>query len=351
MNILFVIVALVASAVIFGLPIWNLARLKNNKHPLWIITPAVIFISSFGLARILEQPDTIGFFKFFNQLSFYWLVFGLALFGFSILGLFIQKVFTISHVKTFWGILGSTIIFFVITIVNGQHIIVKDLNLEADHISREYQFVQISDIQHGITNTSYMQRMIDKIAKVDPEFVVITGDFIDEFYVTREDINIFNQLTMPIYLITGNHEYYLPAGTLEDVISETDIQLIDRTRIQYDELDIIGINELETIDGTLDNLGGINQERYTIILDHQPITEEVKRAAARGAELMLSGHTHNGQIWPMGLLVSLEYPFVNGLYTVSDMFLYVTQGTGTVGPLMRFGTSNEITHIHLKPTQ
>ena len=50
-----------------------------------------------------------------------------------------------------------------------------------------------------------------------------------------------------------------------------------------------------------------------------------------------------------GILVSLRYPYVNGLYSVEDMVLYVTQGTGTVGPMMRFGTSNEITHITLTP--
>jgi len=349
MNILFLIISLVGGVIIFGLPIWNLARLRGLKHPLWIITPPVFFISFFALARVFEQQEMVGLFKFFSGASFYWLILGLALFVFSLVLFLVQKIFKISNTKIFWITIGITLVFGLTAIINGQRIVIKEISLEAENISRTYQFVQISDIQHGITNTKYTQRIIDNIQQIDPEFVVITGDFIDEFYVEPKDINLFNQLSMPIYLITGNHEYYLPAGTIERVISESQIQLIDTMKINYDELDIIGINELETIDGTLDTIGGIDETRYTIVLDHQPITEEVYRASDRGADLMLSGHTHNGQIWPMGLLVALRYPFVNGLYSVNDMFLYVTQGTGTVGPLMRFGTVNEITLITLEP--
>lgn len=351
MNILFLIISLIVGIIIFGVPIWNLARLRGLKHPLWMITPPVFFVSFFALARVFEEQASVSLFKFFSAISFYWLILGMALFAFSILILLIQKVFKISNHKTFWIIIAVTIVFGLISLINGQRVVVKDLTLPARNITRSYKFVQISDIQHGLTIPAYTQRIIDGIKSVDPEFVVITGDFIDEFYVEPSDINVFNQLSMPIYLITGNHEYYLPEGTIEYVISESNIQLIDDMKIQYEELDIIGVNELKTIDGTVDAVGGVDSDRYTIILDHQPITEEVYRAQDRGAELMLSGHTHNGQIWPMGLLVSLRYPFVTGLHSIQDMYLYVTQGTGTVGPLMRFGTVNEITHITLEPTQ
>lgn len=349
MNILFLIISLIVGVIIFGVPIWNLARLYGSKHPLWMITPPVFFISFFALARVFEEQALVGLFKFFSAISFYWLVLGMALFGFSIILFLIQKTFKISNHKIFWVTLGATVLFGAVATINGQRVVIKDLTLPADYITRSYEFVQISDIQHGVTNPAHMQRIVDRINEVDPEFIVITGDFIDEFYVEPKDINVFNQLTMPIFLITGNHEYYLPAGTIEHVISESTIQLIDGMKIQYEELDIIGVNELETIDGTVDDVGGIDQDRYSIILDHQPITEEVYRAQNRGAELMLSGHTHNGQIWPMGLLVSFRYPFVNGLYSIQDMYLYVTQGTGTVGPLLRLGTVNEVTHITLEP--
>ena len=178
---------------------------------------------------------------------------------------------------------------------------------------------------------------------------MITGDFIDEFFVETVDIDPFNDLTMPIYLVTGNHEYYLEPGTIQKVIDGTNIQLIDSMKVVYEDLDIVGVDELQTVENTLGMVGGVDMNRYTILLDHQPLKDEAHKASESGVALMLSGHTHNGQIWPMGLLVKLRYMYVGGLYEIGNMFLYVNQGTGTLGPKMRLGTVNEITHIMLIP--
>lgn len=351
MNIVILILTLLGSVAIFGLPIWNLARMKGSKNPLWMIAPPVFFIGIFGLTRVLETYESVHLFKFFRALSFYWLILGMALFGFSIVIFLIQRTFKISNHKTFWFMIGVTVLFGIVSAINGQRIVVKELNLPASDISREYNFVHITDLHAGSTDIRHAQRVVKKIQPLNAEFMVITGDFIDEFFVGPDDVAPFNDLSLPIYLITGNHEYYLETGTIEHVISESDIQLIDDMRIEFDELDIIGVNELATVDNTLNALGGIREDRYNILLDHQPKTDEVIRASERGVDLMLSGHTHNGQIWPMGWLISLRNKYVGGLYEIGDMFLYINQGTGTLGPKMRFGTVNEITLITLEPTQ
>lgn len=351
MNLLFLIIMLAGTVGIFGLPIWYLAKLRGSRHPLWLIAPPVFFIGLFGITRVLESHEMVTLYKLLKPLAYYWMILGMALFGVAVIGFFMQKTFSFSHKKTFWGIIIVTLLFGLSSGINGQRIIVKELVLPADNIIREYNFVHITDLHAGSTDVKHAQKVVNKINPLNPEFMVITGDFIDEFFVGPEDVAPFKQINFPTYLITGNHEYYLETGTIENVISETDIQLIDDMRIEFDELDIIGVNELATVDRTIDVLGGIRDDRYTILLDHQPITEEVERASARGAKLMLSGHTHNGQIWPMGLLVSLRYKYVAGLYEIGDMFLYINQGTGTLGPKMRFGTANEITYITLQPTQ
>ena len=351
MNTIFLIIMLLVTTAIFGLPIWNLARLKGSRHPLWMIAPPVFFIGLFGLNRVLETYEMTTLFKIIRTLSFYWLILGVMLFGFSLVIFFVQKTFKVSNQKTFWLTIGITILLGLISLINGQRIVVKELSLPASNITRTYSFVHITDLHAGSTDVRHAQRVVDKITPLNAEFMVITGDFIDEFYVAPADIEPFNDLAIPTYLITGNHEYYLETGTIENVISQSNIQLIDDMRIEYDELDIIGVNELATVDATLDVLGGIQLDRYTILLDHQPKTDEVIRASERGVDLMLSGHTHNGQIWPVGWLISLRNKYVGGLYEIGDMFLYVNQGTGTLGPKMRFGTVNEITLITLEPAQ
>ena len=88
---------------------------------------------------------------------------------------------------------------------------------------------------------------------------------------------------------------------------------------------------------------------FTVLLYHQPdIWEAAKR---HGIELMLSGHTHKGQVWPFGWLVRTRYAHVAGHFQASLSHLFVSQGTGTWGPLMRFGTRCEMTVIDLQSAE
>ncbi|MGZ7210005.1 MAG: metallophosphoesterase, partial [Methanobacterium sp.] len=67
-----------------------------------------------------------------------------------------------------------------------------------------------------------------------------------------------------------------------------------------------------------------------------------------GIDLQISGHTHKGQMFPINFLGRLFFTYFNGLYNYNDTKLYVSPGTGTWGPPMRFGSKNEITLIKLK---
>tara|TARA_B100000963_G_C22477092_1_gene602908 strand:- start:17 stop:214 length:198 start_codon:yes stop_codon:yes gene_type:complete len=63
---------------------------------------------------------------------------------------------------------------------------------------------------------------------------------------------------------------------------------------------------------------------------------------------MLSGHTHNGQIFPFNIFVKLKFKNLYGLYKSKESFLYVSSGVGCWGPKMRLGTQNEIIEISLR---
>ena len=84
----------------------------------------------------------------------------------------------------------------------------------------------------------------------------------------------------------------------------------------------------------------------TIFLSHTPWQAE--EAAASGAGLMLSGHTHGGQIWPFGYLVKRVYPLFEGRYNVDGMTVIVCRGTGTWGPRMRLWRPGEILRVTLR---
>lgn len=83
-----------------------------------------------------------------------------------------------------------------------------------------------------------------------------------------------------------------------------------------------------------------------VLLSHSPL--QVKQAENAGVGLMLSGHTHGGQIWPFGLLVKQYYPYLNGRYQIGKMSLIVSRGTGLWGPQMRLWQPGEIIEVTLR---
>ena len=86
---------------------------------------------------------------------------------------------------------------------------------------------------------------------------------------------------------------------------------------------------------------------FTLLLYHRP--DGFEAAAEAGVDLMITGHTHNGQIAPFNWLVKRRFPRIAGLFQHAGASLYVSPGTGTWGPPMRLGSVNEVTLIELYP--
>ena len=83
---------------------------------------------------------------------------------------------------------------------------------------------------------------------------------------------------------------------------------------------------------------------FNLVVSHKP---DIWDSVHDKAELMLSGHTHNGQIFPFNLIVKLKFKYIYGLYQNKKSRLYVSSGSGCWGPKLRIGSSNEIININL----
>ncbi|OQA90000.1 MAG: putative metallophosphoesterase [Elusimicrobia bacterium ADurb.Bin231] len=81
----------------------------------------------------------------------------------------------------------------------------------------------------------------------------------------------------------------------------------------------------------------------TVFLSHSPLKTDI--IASLGTDLMISGHTHNGQIWPFKYVIRRRYKFLSGRYDINGMILIVNRGTGTWGPRMRLWARGEISLI------
>ena len=93
-------------------------------------------------------------------------------------------------------------------------------------------------------------------------------------------------------------------------------------------------------------LKGRDERRAVVLLAHQP--KIIKQASEHNVDLVLSGHTHGGQLWPWNHFVLISQPYICGLKKLKNTFIYISQGTGFWGPPIRLGTRNEITEIILR---
>lgn len=226
---------------------------------------------------------------------------------------------------------------------------VVEVVLSSQKITRPYRFVQISDVHIGSRTQQFLQQLVDRINRLEPDFLCITGDFIDQPGITVELLSPITQIQCPIYYCTGNHERYEDFDSIMTRLMSLGVYVLRNQSILHNECQIIGIDDADSPQQVAHVLPSIPVEssRFSILLYHRP--QGVEAAAEQGIDLKLSGHTHNGQIKPFDLAVKRVFEYTKGLYQHNNTFLYVNEGTGTWGPTLRLGTRSEITHFTVEP--
>jgi predicted MPP superfamily phosphohydrolase len=218
------------------------------------------------------------------------------------------------------------------------------------------RIVQLSDVHLGpFLRSRWLERRLTQVGALRPDLIVVTGDLVDQDAALSESLVPWLQQLRArygVWGVTGNHEFYAGLDRSLEVFRAANIEVLrDRAAEAAPGLVIAGVDDLTArrqfgvsdhpVDRTLAN----RPDGTTIFLCHSPW--EVERAAQLGADLMLSGHTHDGQIWPFTYLVRLMYPYVAGRYAVNGMTLIVSRGTGFWGPPMRLFKRAELTLITL----
>jgi uncharacterized protein len=212
------------------------------------------------------------------------------------------------------------------------------------------RLVQISDLHIGSTRPGYTRRVVEEITSLKPDAVLATGDILDwPGPISSEGLAILGGIRAPLFAVTGNHEGY--AGKERCVAA---LKAAGFTVLRGDSVDLKGIRlygfDDDSKEGALaKDLAGVNIDpaAFNVVMFHHP--RGFPEAAKAGVKLMLSGHTHHGQIFPFNIVIDYWYEYPYGLHTIGDSKLYTSQGTGTWGPRMRLGTDGEITVFELGP--
>jgi predicted MPP superfamily phosphohydrolase len=218
------------------------------------------------------------------------------------------------------------------------------------------RIVQLSDVHLGpFLRSRWLERRLTQVAALRPDLILITGDLLDQDASLSEAlVPWLRQLQAPlgVWGVTGNHEFYAGLERSLAVFRDARIQVLrDRAQEIAPGLVLAGVDDLTArrqfglSDHPVDRALTNRPPGTTIFLCHSPL--EVERAAELRTDLMLSGHTHAGQIWPFRYLVRMMYPHVEGRYLVNGMTLIVSRGTGFWGPPMRLFKPAEITSITL----
>jgi hypothetical protein len=213
--------------------------------------------------------------------------------------------------------------------------------------------VQISDVHVSpVLPASRLARIVDRVNALRPDIVFITGDLASDDTPARELLRmseVLKRLHPPwgVLACTGNHEYY---GGLErtcSAIRAGGVRILeDEAVLVADSFYVIGRKDPTSVPRggartpLSEILSGLDQSRPLILLDHQPI--HLEEAAAAGIDLQLSGHTHNGQVFPVTLINKGIYELNWGLLKKGRTWFYVTSGAGTWGPPVRLGSTSEI---------
>jgi predicted MPP superfamily phosphohydrolase len=216
--------------------------------------------------------------------------------------------------------------------------------------------VQISDVHLGrILGADFLSRVVPKVNAQNPAMVLITGDLFDGADGKLEALVApLNNMIAPrgIYFVTGNHETYLGVQRSYAALRGTPVRILDNEMATVDGLQVVGISYPERGHASgfvekMSKVAGFDPRVPSVLLYHSPT--QVEAAKAAGINLQLSGHVHQGQLFPLQFVTRLMFgKYYHGLHTEGSYALYTSSGTGLWGPTMRTGNHPEIVVIRLE---
>jgi len=250
-----------------------------------------------------------------------------------------------------WGIVAARTI-------HVERIVMKFPNVPA--AADGYRIVQISDIHLGVmTSRTWLDEVIATVNGLKPDLIVATGDIVDSHVNgSREYAATMRRLQARDgkYAIPGNHEQYAGIERAMHFFREAGfVPLRDDLAQPQPWLTVAGVDDRDRHNAAAQarpdqELPLLQRARehggWVLLLKHQPVVN----ATSLGLfDLQLSGHVHQGQIYPFRYLTHLIYPVLSGLNAMDKgSYLYVNRGTGTWGPPMRVLAPPEITLIELR---
>ena len=239
--------------------------------------------------------------------------------------------------------------------IRTEHVTVKTSKIPGN-IGR-VRVVQISDVHLGLmVGKSRLKRILQEVRDARPDILVSTGDLVDG---QMDDLEALTEMFQRIpaqygkFAVTGNHEFYAGIDRALAFTEKAGFTILRGEGLTVsDLLNVAGVDDPARKRYVPDRpapekalLEKMPREKFTLFLKHQPV---ISSESLGWFDLQLSGHTHKGQIFPFNLVTKYFYPMHTGLSKLNgNALLYVTRGSGTWGPPVRFLSPPEVTVIDI----
>ncbi|OBV29065.1 hypothetical protein BKN38_07425 [Helicobacter sp. CLO-3] len=235
---------------------------------------------------------------------------------------------------------------------------VRTLEIPLPRLKTPKTIAMVSDLHIGKTlGASFLQGIIDKINALDADVVVIVGDLVDDdVRLLKRELRLLNDIQSKegVFYVTGNHEYYHGIEPIMAFLRTLNIRVLENENLELRDFNIAGVHDLAglrfgkmrpDIQKAAANLA---PNKPNILLAHQP--KFIRQNDVSAFDLVLCGHTHAGQVFPLSFFVWLDQHYIHGLYELSKKTkLYVSSGAGFWGPSIRFLAPSEIVRLKLIP--
>ncbi|NDW12436.1 metallophosphoesterase [Bacteroides sp. 214] len=216
------------------------------------------------------------------------------------------------------------------------------------------KIVAISDLHLGYSiGVDELKGWIDLINKENPDVVLIAGDLIDNAVQPLEEGGFANVLKTikakyGVYMALGNHEYISGVKESEEFLQKTGIKVLrDEAKLINNQFYIVGRDDRAYFGRKKiwDLTDPLDKTKPIIVIDHQPF--ELEEVEQFNVDLQVSGHTHDGQVWPISLITKAIYEKSHGYLQKGNSHIYVTSGIGLWGGKYRIGTNSEYAVINM----
>lgn len=246
--------------------------------------------------------------------------------------------------------------------INTKMIVIKKYSIDIKKKAGELKSLNLavaSDLHLGTINSyEFMYNVSEKINKLNPDVILLAGDIIDEDLgpVIKYDVGEHLQRLKAkygVYAVTGNHEFIGGAEPAVEYLEKHNINVLRDKALKIDDaFYIVGREDRASRQFSgkqrkelSDIIKEVDKSLPIIMMDHQPFNLE--QASQNGVDLQLSGHTHNGQLWPFNYIVEKVYELAWGYRLINNTHYYVSCGVGGWGPPIRTGSRPEIINIKL----